>query len=67
MLAFLDFYQNRFINVCARKKKAKILESQIFLVRCIRTYVLNNSYYILPQMHKNSYGFDYHILLYNIV
>ena len=45
-----NFYQNRFINECARKKKAKIPESQSprvpesrsFLVRYRRTYVLNN-------------------------
>ena len=34
-----NFYQNRFINECARKKKAKIPE---FLVKYRRTYVLNN-------------------------
>ena len=37
----IDFYQNRFINEYARKKKAKITESQSFLVRYRRTYVLN--------------------------
>ena len=44
-----NFYQNRFINECARKKKAKIPEfhrfivSQFhsFFVRCRRTYFLN--------------------------
>ena len=42
MLAFIDFfYQNRFINECARKKKAKIPESRSFLVGYRRTYVLN--------------------------
>ena len=41
MLAFIEiFYQKRFINEYARKKKAKILESQSFLVRYRRTYVL---------------------------
>ena len=42
--------KNRLINDCARKIKAKIPESQSFysfrvsdfLVRCRRTYVLNN-------------------------
>ena len=34
------FYQNRFINECAGKKKAKITESWRFLVRYRRTYVL---------------------------
>ena len=34
-------YQNRFINECARKKKAKIPVSEFF-VRCRRTYVLKN-------------------------
>ena len=54
----INFYQNRFINECARKKKAKIPEFrsftvsefhsfrvsqfQSFFVRCRRTYVLNN-------------------------
>ena len=37
-----NFYQNRFINECARKKKAKIPESRSFLVRYRRTYVLKN-------------------------
>ena len=36
-----NFYQNQFINDCARKKKAKILESQSFLVRYRRTCVLD--------------------------
>ena len=41
-----NFYQNRFINKYAKKKKAKILESQShgvpeFLVRYRRTYILN--------------------------
>ena len=50
MLAFIDFfYENRFINECARKKKAKIPEFQSFtisefFVRCRRTYVLNNTH-----------------------
>ena len=38
------FYQNRFINKCVRKKKAKILQSRspgVFLVIYRRTYVLN--------------------------
>ena len=41
---YINFYQNRFINECARKKKAKIPEFQsfrVFFVRCRRTYVLN--------------------------
>ena len=34
MLAFIEiFYQNRFINIYARKKKAKITDSQSFFVR----------------------------------
>ena len=41
-----NFYQNQFINECARKKKAKIPESRRFLVRYRRTYVLNNYYKI---------------------
>jgi hypothetical protein len=39
----INFYQNRFINECARKKKAKIPEFQSFFVRCRRTYVLNQN------------------------
>ena len=38
------FYQNRFINEYARKKKAKIPEFpsfRVFFVSCRRTYVLN--------------------------
>ena len=46
MLAFLEFfYQDRFINEFARKKKAKISETQIHgvsLVRYRRTNVLKN-------------------------
>ena len=46
-----NFYQNRFINEYARKKKAKIseswsfgvTESRSFLVRYRRTYVLNKT------------------------
>ena len=39
-----NFYQNQFINEYAKKKKAKISESQSFLVRYRRTYLvwLNN-------------------------
>ena len=40
----INFYQNRFINECYRKIKSKIPEFHIFLVRCRRTYVLNNKY-----------------------
>ena len=39
-----NLYQNWFINACARKKKAKIPESQSFFVRYRRrTYVLNHT------------------------
>ena len=34
-----NFYQNRFINECARKKKAKMLEFQRFFVGYRRTYL----------------------------
>ena len=37
-----NFYQIRLINKCARKKNAKISESQIFLVRYGRTTFLLN-------------------------
>ena len=41
-----NFYQNRFINECAKKKKkkkkAKIPEFHSYFVRCRRTYVINN-------------------------
>ena len=41
-----NLYQNRFIDECTRKKKAKISKSQCpnftVYVRCRRTYVLNN-------------------------
>ena len=41
-LIIVEIYKkNRFINECARKKIAKIPESQNFYVRCIRTYALN--------------------------
>ena len=68
MLAFIEFffYQNRFINEYARKKKAKISESRshgvtesrnhgVFLVRYRRTYVLNNT--IKLGNYKNCYFF----------
>ena len=43
-----NFYQNRFINECAKKKQAKILwfpsfPAQSFFVRFRRTHDLNNS------------------------
>ena len=41
----INVNQNRFINECARKIKAKIPESQslrFFFVRCRRTYIHNN-------------------------
>ena len=37
-----NFYQNKFINEYARKKKAKFSESRSFLVRYRRTYVLKD-------------------------
>ena len=36
------FYQNLFVNECARKKRAKIPESRSFLVRYRRAYILKN-------------------------
>ena len=42
----INFYQNRFINKSVRKNFLKFSERQIerrsFVVRCRRTYVLNN-------------------------
>ena len=51
-----NFYQNQFINEWASQKKAKISESQIFLVRYRRTYILNRSmsssiFYLLFAMY----------------
>ena len=40
----IHFYQNRIMNECKMKKKAKIPE---FLVRYRRTYVLNNILFVL--------------------
>ena len=37
-----NFYQNRLISKCVRRKKAKFLVSQSFSVRYRRTYVLKN-------------------------
>ena len=40
-----NFYQNQFINECARKKKAKITESRspgVFLMIYRRAYILKN-------------------------
>ena len=50
--------QNRFINECGRKIKAKIPEFQSFFVRYRRTYVLNNTlktyfyytYFMIPDV-----------------
>ena len=41
MLAFIEIYQNRFINECVRKKKAKIPEGRKAFWSYRRTYVLN--------------------------
>ena len=38
-------YQNLLIRECAREKRAKLTESQnlvVFVVRCIRTYLVKN-------------------------
>ena len=48
-----NFYQNWFINECARRKKAKILESLSFSVRYRRTYVLKIIF-----LHLNYYLTD---------
>ena len=39
----IKFQQNRFINNCVRKKKAKMPEFRSFLVRYRRNYVIKNS------------------------
>ena len=57
----INVYQNRFINECARKIKAKIPESQsfrVFFVRFRRTYVLNKDLgdsWIEKEVHIRSF------------
>ena len=58
VIIHINFYQNRFINEYARKKKLKswsqgVTESRspgVFLVRYRRTYVLNNLFIELLQI-----------------
>ena len=51
-----NFYQNRFIKECSRRKKAKIPMfhslpvSEFFFLRYRRTYVLNNVLIMLQQL-----------------
>ena len=40
-----NVYQNRFINECANKKKAKIPDSRSFLARYRGTYILDKLYH----------------------
>ena len=47
----IKFYQNQFVNECARKINAKIPESQrftVFFAKYRRTYVLKNNLPIMP-------------------
>ena len=56
-----NIYQNRFINECARKKKAKILEFHSFLKRCRKTYVLKKIWLWKPR--KSTSGIIYLVYL----
>ena len=55
----INLYKIRFINECARKIKAKIpeshifrvLQSQSFLVRCRRTYVIKKVYVVIESIN----------------
>ena len=71
----INFYQNRFINECARKIKAKIPEFhsfrvsqfQSFFVRCRRTYVLNKALTNLDMLLNRGVLEVCHKLLYFII
>ena len=48
-----NLYQNRLINECARKKKAKTRNPGVFLERYRRTYVLNEYVWLLKPELQN--------------
>ena len=55
-------HQNRSINECARKIKAKIRSLRVFFVRCRRTYVLNKcpyeffKCYVIQELSQNKFS-----------
>ena len=55
----INFYQNWFINECARNGLAKIpygWKDGVLFVSCRRTYVINDSHSFLKDKHKHNPG-----------